>query len=166
MPGTTGLDLCRELKRDAATSSIPVILLTGSETGTDATAKDVGADAFLRKPFSPLELLAVAERLAGGLHGVPFRAAEPEVNAAGEELRLYARDLCHMFELERGQRRLLQNAYMETVSALASALESKDSGKRAHSQRVQGYACALARAVGGRTIIDEARTQYGFLLHD
>jgi ribonuclease P protein subunit RPR2 len=165
MPGTTGLDLCRELKRDATTSSIPVILLTGSKTGTDA-AKEVGADAFLRKPFSPLELLAVAERLAGGLHGVPFRAAEPEVNAAGEELLLYARDLCHMLELERGQRRLLQNAYMETVSALASALESKDTGKRAHSQRVQGYGCALARAVGGRTIIDDASTQYGFLLHD
>ena len=70
MPGTTGLELCAELKRDPATADIPIILLTGSTGGTNAAAKRVGADAFVRKPFSPLELLAVAERLAGGLYGV------------------------------------------------------------------------------------------------
>jgi putative two-component system response regulator len=166
MPGKTGLELCRELKDDPATRDIPVVLLTGSEGGTDKAAKDVGADAFIRKPFSPLELLAVAERLAGGLYGVPFRASKKQVHKPGEELLLYARDLRHMLELERGQRELLQNAYMETVSALASALESKDTGTRAHSQRVQNYAVALAKAVGDREVVDDQSTQYGFLLHD
>jgi response regulator RpfG family c-di-GMP phosphodiesterase len=165
MPGETGLDLCRELKANADTRGIPVVLLTGSEGGTDAAAKAAGAEAFLRKPFSPLELLAVAERLAGGLYGVPFRATRKTAQP-GEELLLYARDLRHMLELERGQRELLQNAYMETVSALASALESKDTGTRAHSQRVQEYACALASGVGERSITEDPSTQYGFLLHD
>ena len=72
MPGTTGLELCAELKAAPATREIPVVLLTGSEGSTSAEAKKVGADAFVLKPFSPLELLAVAERLAGGLFGVPF----------------------------------------------------------------------------------------------
>jgi response regulator RpfG family c-di-GMP phosphodiesterase len=166
MPGKTGLELCRELKDDPATHDIPVVLLTGSEGGTDAAAKEAGANAFVRKPFSPLELLAVAERLAGGLYGVPFRASKKQVHKPGEELLLYARDLRHMLELERGQRELLQNAYMETVSALASALESKDTGTRAHSQRVQNYACALAKAVDDRAVVDDQSTQYGFLLHD
>jgi response regulator RpfG family c-di-GMP phosphodiesterase len=165
MPGTTGLELCRELKDDPATREIPIVLLTGSEGGTDAAARRAGADAFIRKPFSPLELLAVAERLAGGLYGVPFRATKKKAEP-GEELLLYARDLRHMLELERGQRELLQNAYMETISALASALESKDTGTRAHSQRVQNYACALAKGVADRTIVDDPSTQYGFLLHD
>jgi ribonuclease P protein subunit RPR2 len=165
MPGETGLDLCRELKADAGTRDIPVVLLTGSEGGTDSAAKQAGADAFVRKPFSPLELLAVAERLAGGLYGVPFRTTRKKARP-GEELLLYARDLRHMLELERGQRELLQNAYMETVSALASALESKDTGTHAHSQRVQSYACTLARGVGERSISDDPSTQYGFLLHD
>src|SRR4030095_14840821 len=84
----------------------------------------------------------------------------------GEELLLYARDLRHMLELERGQRELLQNAYMETVSALASALESKDTGTRAHSQRVQSYACALAGTVDDQAVVDDQSAQYGFLLHD
>jgi response regulator RpfG family c-di-GMP phosphodiesterase len=166
MPGKTGLELCGELKDDPATRDIPVVLLTGSEDGNDAHAKEAGADAFIRKPFSPLELLAVAERLAGGLYGVPFRESKKQVHKPGEELLLYARDLRHMLELERGQRELLQNAYMETVSALASALESKDTGTRAHSQRVQSYACALARAVDDQAVVDDQSTQYGFLLHD
>jgi response regulator RpfG family c-di-GMP phosphodiesterase len=166
MPVESGLDLCRELKANPETRDIPVILLTGSEGGTDASAKRAGAEAFLRKPFSPLELLSVAERLAGGLYGVPFRATKKQPSKPGEELLLYARDLRHMLELERGQRELLQSAYMETVSALASALESKDTGTRAHSQRVQSYASALTEAVGDCEVTDDVSTQYGFLLHD
>jgi response regulator RpfG family c-di-GMP phosphodiesterase len=166
MPGTTGLELCQELKADAATSEIPVILLTGSTGGTSAAAKRVGADAFVRKPFSPLELLSVAERLAGGLYGVPFRASRKRSAGTDEPLLLYARDLRHMLELERGQRELLQSAYMETVSALASALESKDTGTRAHSQRVQSYATALAKVVGEEAVVRDPSTPYGFLLHD
>ena len=166
MPGTSGLELCEELKADPATSSIPVILLTGSVGGTSAGAKRVGAEAFVRKPFSPLELLAVAERLAGGLYGVPFRSTKKRGAGQDEPLLLYARDLRHMLELERGQRELLQSAYMETVSALASALESKDTGTRAHSQRVQSYATALANAVGEKVVVQDPSTPYGFLLHD
>jgi response regulator RpfG family c-di-GMP phosphodiesterase len=166
MPGTTGLEFCQELKADPATREIPVILLTGSSGGTSAAAKRVGADAFVRKPFSPLELLAVAERLAGGLYGVPFRASRKRAAGSEEPLLLYARDLRHMLELERGQRELLQSAYMETVSALASALESKDTGTRAHSQRVQSYATALAKVVGEEAVVHDPSTPYGFLLHD
>ena len=50
------------------------MLLTGSDVATEATAREVGADALLLKPFSPLELLAVVERVAAGLHATPFRA--------------------------------------------------------------------------------------------
>src|SRR5438874_9847024 len=166
MPGTTGLELCAELKADPQTSDIPIILLTGSAGGTSAAAKRAGADAFVRKPFSPLELLAVAERLAGGLYGVPFRATKKRGAGPQEELLLYARDLRHLLEVERGQRELLQSAYMQTVSALASALESKDTGTRAHSQRVQSYATALTGAIAAPTVSKDKSTPYGFLLHD
>jgi response regulator RpfG family c-di-GMP phosphodiesterase len=165
MPGTTGLELCLELKQSAKTKDIPIVLLTGTD-GTSVAAKRAGADAFVRKPFSPLELLAVAERLAGGLYGVPFRATKKRGAGPEEELLLYARDLRHLLELERGQRELLESAYMQTVSALASALESKDTGTRAHSQRVQSYATALAGAIGDEVVTRDESTPYGFLLHD
>ena len=163
LPGMDGLALCRQLKRDRATKEIPIVVLSGSEGGTAEAALEAGADSFLRKPFSPLELLAIVERLAGGLYGIPFRAAkkrEPE-----EQLFLYARDLRHLLEIERGQRHLLENAYHETVTALATALETKDTGTRAHSQRVQRYALELTKAIDPE-LIDDQSTEYGFLLHD
>jgi cyclic di-GMP phosphodiesterase len=163
MPGGSGLDLCRDLKTDPATDGIAVVLLTGSDGGTADEATAAGADAFLRKPFSPLELLFVVERLAGGLHPVPFRASRAE--SVPEQLQLYARDLRHLLEIERGQRLLLAEGYRETVTALATALESKDSGTGTHSQRVQRYALELARTLGS-DLADDPSAQYGFLLHD
>jgi len=163
LPGMDGLVFCRQLKRDRKTKEIPIVVLSGSEGGTAEAALEAGADSFLRKPFSPLELLAVVERLAGGLYGIPFRAVnkrEPE-----EQLLLYARDLRHLLEIERGQRHLLENAYHETVTALATALETKDTGTRAHSQRVQRYALELTKAIDPELIADQS-TEYGFLLHD
>jgi putative two-component system response regulator len=163
LPGLDGLSFCRQLKRERATRDIPIVVLSGSDGGTADAALEAGADSFLRKPFSPLELLAIVERLAGGLYGIPFRATnkkEPQ-----EQLLLYARDLRHLLEIERGQRHLLESAYHETVSALATALETKDTGTRAHSQRVQRYAVELTKAVDP-DLIDDQSTEYGFLLHD
>jgi ribonuclease P protein subunit RPR2 len=156
----SGLDLCRRLKADADTRDIPVVLLTGANLSGEAIG--VGADAFLQKPFSPLELLAVVERLSGGVTGPPPR---PTGSRPEEQLLLYARDLRHLLEIERGQRRLLQSAYRETVFALASALESKDTGTRAHSHRVQAFALELARTID-TTLIEDPAVEYGFLLHD
>src|SRR5262249_58104926 len=158
-----GLAFCRQLKRDPAPKAIPTVVRRGSDGGTADAAVEAGAEAFLRKPFSPLELLAIVERLAGGLHGVPFRATkkrEPE-----EQLLLYARDLRHLLEIERGQRHLVESAYHETIAALATALETKDTGTRAHSQRVQRYAIELTKAIDPG-LIDDPSTEYGFLLHD
>src|SRR6185436_4086239 len=42
----------------------------------------------------------------------------------------------------------------------------KDTGTRAHSQRVQSYASALARTVGEEGVVRDPSTPYGFLLHD
>jgi two-component system OmpR family response regulator len=67
LPGTSGVDLCRELRK---TSSIPVIMLTAKGEDTDRiVGLEVGADDYLPKPFNPRELLAriraVLRRAAG-----------------------------------------------------------------------------------------------------
>jgi ribonuclease P protein subunit RPR2 len=82
-----------------------------------------------------------------------------------EEVLLYARDLRHLLEIERAQRRLLSESYLETVSALAAALESKDGATRAHSQRVERYARELLQVISPEAAADES-FEYGFLLHD
>jgi ribonuclease P protein subunit RPR2 len=125
-----------------------------------------GADALLLKPFRPLELLGVVERLAGTGVGAPVRRTGTIGGRSDDEqLVLYARDLRHLVELERAQRALLESAYKETVSALASALGTKDTGTRLHSQRVQRYALELAHAIDPDYAGDPS-LEYGFLLHD
>jgi response regulator RpfG family c-di-GMP phosphodiesterase len=163
MPGMDGTEFCAELKGSPATRGVSVVLLTGSDLTDEARAQEVGADALVLKPFSPLELLAVVERVSAGLHATPFRASRTK--RPDEQLLLYARDLRHLLEIERGQRRLLQAAYHETVTALAGALESKDSGTGEHSQRVHRYALELAEAVAPE-IVDDESIVYGFVLHD
>jgi ribonuclease P protein subunit RPR2 len=163
LPDENGLSLCTELKADPRTKGIPVVVLTGLEAGTAAEAERAGADAYLRKPFSPLELLGLVERLAGGLYEGPFRAAQSR--PPDEQLILYAEDLRHLLDIERGQRSLLQQAYRQTVTALAAALESKDTGTGAHSHRVRTYARELTDALDP-ALLDDASLEYGFLLHD
>jgi ribonuclease P protein subunit RPR2 len=160
MPGMDGIEVLRRLKDDPGTAAIPVILLSGGE----ATGAGEAAEAFLTKPFSPLQLLAAAERLAGEATPAPLSSGELEPSSE-PQLLLYARDLRRVLEIERGQRALLQDAYHDTVLALASALESKDTGTREHSQRVQSYAVALATCIDDG-LVDDPALEYGFLLHD
>jgi len=162
MPGMDGLAFCRELKSAADTHSIRIVLLTGMEEAEDV-AGAAGADALLLKPFRPLELLGVVERLAGASVGAPMRRSPDQ--SGEEQLVLYARDLRHLVEIERAQRGLLESAYRETVSALATALGTKDTGTRQHSQRVQRYALELAAVIDPALAADPA-LEYGFLLHD
>jgi response regulator RpfG family c-di-GMP phosphodiesterase len=161
MPEVSGLVLCRGLKADPYTREIPVCLLTGDAI-SEASGREAGADAFLRKPFSPLALLQVIEELGAGRRDGSGGDSETE---GAKQLMLYAQDFRRLLELERGQRALLQNAYRETVVALARAIESKDGATGAHSERVRLYARELVKGLD-ESLLDEPSLEYGFILHD
>ncbi len=56
LPGTSGLELCREIR---AGSSMPIIMLTALGSETDRiVGLEIGADDYVAKPFNPRELLA------------------------------------------------------------------------------------------------------------
>ena len=58
MPGMDGYEVCRTIKNDPLTASIPVVLLTARDLEDDhLRGRDAGCDAYLTKPFSPLELI-------------------------------------------------------------------------------------------------------------
>jgi putative two-component system response regulator len=162
MPVVDGIFFCRSLKSDPDTREIPVIVLSGSSRNEEES-KRAGAEAFLAKPFSPLDLLALVEQVAGGLFEGPFTLMADE--RPEEQILLYARDLRRLLELERGQRHLLKKAYEETIGAFAGALEAKDFGTGAHSKRVVRYATELTRELEP-ALLEDTSLQYGFLLHD
>ncbi len=59
LPGGSGIELARRLKRDELTASLPIIMLT-AKTSEDNKVQglDVGVDDYVTKPFSPRELVA------------------------------------------------------------------------------------------------------------
>lgn len=59
LPGMSGSELCRRLRREPATRRTPIIMLTARASESDRVAGlDLGADDYLTKPFSIRELLA------------------------------------------------------------------------------------------------------------
>jgi len=158
LPGLDGLSFCRQLM--AREDPPAVVLLTGTATPA-ADAQRAGARAILRKPFSPLELIALID----ALDETPTEWLVSNSEGDAEQLLVYARDLSRIVEVERSQRRLLQHAYRQTVAALADALEAKDPGTGLHAQRVQHYAVTLTEMVEPR-LLDDTSLEYGFRLHD
>ena len=64
MPGRSGLDVLAEVRGDPTLAGIKVIMLTARTQAADReAAAKAGADAFLAKPFSPLGLAALVEKL-------------------------------------------------------------------------------------------------------
>jgi two-component system phosphate regulon response regulator PhoB len=87
LPAMRGEDVCRELKTGAATSAIPVIMLTAKAQPEERVAGlELGADDYVAKPFSPRELVLRVQ-------GLLRRLRAP---GAGDTLALGP------FELDRG----------------------------------------------------------------
>jgi two-component system phosphate regulon response regulator PhoB len=57
--GTSGIEVCRRLRRDKATAHVPIVMLTARGAEDDRVrGLETGADDYVTKPFSPRELLA------------------------------------------------------------------------------------------------------------
>ncbi len=65
MPRLDGFATLEALRADPATADLPVVLVTGRAQAADrARGEELGADAFVSKPFEPAELVAVVGGLA------------------------------------------------------------------------------------------------------
>lgn len=101
LPGESGYEICRQLRR---TSDVPVIFLTARESAEDELLGfSVGADDYIRKPFHSSVLLARIARLLK-------RKSSPVLSARGLILNLADMTVCHgdaCQELTRNETRIL-----------------------------------------------------------
>jgi two-component system chemotaxis response regulator CheY len=66
MPRLDGIDACRRLRDNPATANCTIVMLTAaSGDEMERAAEEAGADLFLTKPFSPLELLRLVDTMGG-----------------------------------------------------------------------------------------------------
>jgi twitching motility two-component system response regulator PilH len=64
LPGMNGFAALRLLRREASTKDIPIIMMSGNEQATEQFyAQRIGADDFMKKPFSRAEVFVRIERL-------------------------------------------------------------------------------------------------------
>jgi two-component system chemotaxis response regulator CheY len=64
MPRLDGIDACRKLRADTDTRSTTIVMLTAAhDNAVERQAEEAGADLFLTKPFSPLDLLRLVDSL-------------------------------------------------------------------------------------------------------
>jgi DNA-binding response OmpR family regulator len=64
LPGMNGFAALRNLRRNPKTQSIPIIMMSGNEQATEQFwAEKIGADDFMKKPFSRAEVLTRVERM-------------------------------------------------------------------------------------------------------
>lgn len=95
LPGGSGLELMRRLKREELTRDMPVIMLT-AKTAEDNVIQglDVGADDYITKPFAPRELIARIKaqlrRASGGIEGEKIQVADLLLD--GESKRIFIAD--------------------------------------------------------------------------
>jgi two-component system chemotaxis response regulator CheY len=66
MPRLDGIEACRRLREDPRTAGATIVMLTAaSGDEMERAAEEAGADLFLTKPFSPLELLRLVDSTGG-----------------------------------------------------------------------------------------------------
>jgi len=79
LPQLNGLDICRTLREDSATASIPVIMLTGMDSHlTRLAGFEAGINAFLAKPYLPEELVSKVEELLKPTAATSRKSGKPK----------------------------------------------------------------------------------------
>ena len=161
LPGLDGLEVCRQLRREAATRRLPIIMLTARGEEVDrVVGLELGADDYVVKPFSPRELLAriravlrrtegaerpPAGRAAGDLHVDEARHA---VTVGGQPVELTAKEFGLLAALMRADGRVLgREQLLETVWGYANAAEIESRTVDVHVRRLRAKLGAEARRI-------------------
>lgn len=138
LPGMDGLSVHKQLRRDARTSNIPVIMLTAkSQTEDRIKGLESGADDYLCKPFSPKELVLRVQTLlkrtnysqSGNILELgPFRIDKNSLNfyVDGEQVDLTSTELKLMiFLCERANHTQDRNDLLREVWGYSDDVHSR-----------------------------------------
>src|SRR5476649_153560 len=99
LPEVDGLEVCKILRRDAATANIPVIMLTARAAEMDRVlGLELGADDYVTKPFSPRELVIRIKKLlarskSGDEAGSHLRIGEIQIDVPRHVVQVGAKGI-------------------------------------------------------------------------
>ncbi|MDD5438716.1 MAG: response regulator [Candidatus Omnitrophica bacterium] len=151
LPGIDGLEVCKILKGDAGTASIPIIMLTAKSQEADkVVGLELGADDYVAKPFSLRELAArikavlrrgkEKDRFPGvlALGDITVDPAKITVTVKGRQVDLTAKEFELLKVLMRSQGRVLSRDYLlDTVWGFDHAAEIQTRTVDVHIQTLR-----------------------------
>jgi DNA-binding response OmpR family regulator len=175
LPGLDGLAVCSEIRRDPATRSLPVVVITARGDEADRiVGLEIGADDYLVKPFSPRELVARVRALfrrleRKGEEGTPllsFGALQVDrerhqVSWEGRPVRLTAKEFGLLVALLEARGRVLsRQSLLEDVwgYSYAEGTRTVDVHVRRLREKLPGLASSIqtVKSVGYRLTDEEA----------
>jgi putative nucleotidyltransferase with HDIG domain len=155
MPGRSGVDLLRDLKK--VDPEIAVLMITGlSDMNTALDCIHLGADDYLTKPFGISRVMLTVKNLI-----------EKRCLAIEKKNYQVSLEFKVMEQTEQLRRTMneLEDAYHNTLTALVKALDAREKEVGSHSERVMNYATLMGEKLGIRGIELEQLSK-GSLLHD
>jgi phosphate regulon transcriptional regulator PhoB len=160
LPGLDGLEVTRQLRRDAATARLPIIMLTARADEVDrVVGLEVGADDYVVKPFSPRELVARVRALLRRTGEPPAKTVtrmgvmtvdegRHQVAVDGRAVELTAKEFGLLVALLRaGGRVLSREQLLDAVWGYANAAEIESRTVDVHIRRLREKLGAAARHI-------------------
>src|SRR5438093_4641411 len=142
MPAMDGLEVCRRLRQDPSTVTLPIVMLTAKGDEVDRVlGLEIGADDYVVKPFSPKELLARVRAV--------LRRSRPAPGAAAIAMGALAIDPGTRTVTVQGAPLTLTHKEFELLSALADA-QGRVLSREFLLDRVWGY--SRAGEIESRTV--------------
>ncbi|MGB8510365.1 MAG: response regulator transcription factor [Pyrinomonadaceae bacterium] len=123
LPGMSGTELCRRLRREPSTRRTPIIMLTARTSEADRVAGlDLGADDYITKPFSVRELVArvkavlrrTDEATSPGYEDsrLQINFADMQVKCEGQDVRLTRKEFALLAVLARSSGRVATRQHL------------------------------------------------------
>lgn len=150
LPGIDGLEICRLLRREPATASMVVIMLTAKAEEVDrVVGLEMGADDYVVKPFSPRELVArVKAVLRRGrdpqtgtirrIGTIEVDDAKHQVRLAGRVVNLTVKEFALLSALMQAKGRVLnREQILEVVWGYANAVDVESRTVDVHVRRLR-----------------------------
>ena len=133
LPHMNGFEICRRLRAEAATSRVPILILTARTGEADKVlGLNLGADDYITKPFSMRELVARVNAVLRRVDGIePSRPVYDDgvlmidpsafnVSCGGRDVRLTRKEFALLEELARNHGRVMtREALLDRVWGLA-----------------------------------------------
>jgi two-component system phosphate regulon response regulator PhoB len=160
--GTSGIEVCRQLRRNKATSGLPIVMLTARDTEDDRIrGLEIGADDYVTKPFSPRELIArvaaVLRRVRPALTGAVLSVGDLALDTAAHKVSRAGQAL----EMGPTEFRLLRH-FMEHPGRVFSRVQLQDAvwglDSEIEERTVDVHIRRLRKAINPGTMPDMIRT--------